>query len=295
MKAVIMAGGFGTRLRPLTVDLPKHMMPMVNRPIMEHIVALLARHGITDLVCLLYFQGERISDYFGDGSRFGVRMTYVTAADDFGTAGAVKNAQQHLGEPFVVISGDLMTDFDLTALMDFHRQKGAMATITLTRVTDPLSYGIVIVADDGRVSRFLEKPTWGQVFSDTVNTGIYVLEPEALDLVPAKTNFDFSKDLFPRLMEDDKPLFGYIAKGYWRDIGDLGEYHRSHVDILKGLVGVKIPGRLEKRENAQVWIDQDAVISPKAQLKGTVVVGRGCTVGDGAIPVSYTHLRAHET
>ncbi len=283
MKAVIMAGGFGTRLRPLTVDLPKPMMPMVNRPIMEHIVALLARHGITDLVCLLYFQGERISDYFGDGSRFGVRMTYVTAADDFGTAGAVKNAQQHLGEPFVVISGDLMTDFDLTALMDFHRQKGAMATITLTRVTDPLSYGIVIVADDGRVSRFLEKPTWGQVFSDTVNTGIYVLEPEALDLVPAKTNFDFSKDLFPRLMEDDKPLFGYIAKGYWRDIGDLGEYHRSHVDILKGLVGVKIPGRLEKRENAQVWIDQDAVISPKAQLKGTVVVGRGCTVGDGAI------------
>jgi mannose-1-phosphate guanylyltransferase/phosphomannomutase len=282
VKAVIMAGGFGTRLRPLTVDLPKPMMPMVNRPIMEHIVTLLARHGITDLVCLLYFQGEKISDYFGNGDRFGVSLTYVTASDDFGTAGAVKNAQQHLGEPFVVISGDLLTDFDLTALWDFHRQKGARATVTLTRVADPLSYGIVIVDEGGRICRFLEKPTWGEVFSDTINTGIYVLQPEVLDLIPERTNFDFSRDLFPKMLAGQEPLFGYVARGYWRDIGDLNEYHRSHVDILEGVVKVDIPGKLEKKDGAAVWVDEEVTIGPRAQLGGTVVLGRGCRVADGA-------------
>jgi len=283
VKAVIMAGGFGTRLRPLTVDLPKPMMPMVNRPIMEHIVTLLARHGIDDLVCLLFFQGEKISDYFGDGSRFGVRMTYVTATEDFNTAGAVKNAQQYLGEPFVVISGDLMTDFDLTALLDYHRRKKAAATITLTRVTDPLSYGIVIIDEAGRISRFLEKPTWGEVFSDTINTGIYVLQPEVLDLIPERTNFDFSRDLFPGMLADQAPLFGYVAPGYWRDIGDLGEYHRSHVDVLKGLVKVDIPGKLEKKDGAEVWLDEAVSLGSKARVVGTVVLGRGCRVADGAV------------
>lgn len=282
MKAVIMAGGFGTRLRPLTVDVPKPIMPMVNRPIMEHIVRLLAHHGITDLVCLLYFQGEKIQDYFGDGERFGVRMTYVSAKEDLGTAGGVKNAQEQLGERFLVISGDLLTDFDLTQLIRFHLEKAALATITLTQVSDPLSYGIVIAEKDGRISRFWEKPTWGEVFSDTINTGIYVLEPEVLDLIPPKVDFDFSKDLFPRLLEHKKPLYGYVAKGYWRDIGDLGEYRRSHEDILKGLVRVSIPGQFRQTENAQIWVDQDSTISRKAKLRGVVVVGRGCTVGERA-------------
>jgi len=282
VKAVIMAGGFGTRLRPLTIDLPKPMVPMVNRPIMEHIIRLLAQHDITDLVCLLYFQGEKIQDYFGDGSRFGVRITYVTAREDFGTAGAVKNAQEHLAERFLIISGDLLTDFDLTRLIRFHRDKGARATITLTRVSDPLSYGIVIAQEDGQISRFLEKPTWGQVFSDTVNTGIYVLEPGALDLIPQRTNFDFSKDVFPRLMEERKSLYGYVAEGYWRDIGDLNEYRRSHGDSLKKLVQLSIPGKFQQMEGVQVWADEGSTISPKARLRGVVVVGRGCVVGDGA-------------
>jgi len=282
VKAVIMAGGFGTRLRPLTVNLPKPMMPMVNRPIMEHIVRLLAQHGIVDLVCLLFFQGEKIQEYFGDGEKFGVRMTYVYAKEDLGTAGSVKNAQESIKECFLVISGDLLTDFDLTRLAKFHQDKGALATITLTRVSEPLSYGIVIADKDGRISRFWEKPTWGEVFSDTINTGIYVLEPEVLDLIPPGTDFDFSKDLFPQLLEDQKPLYGYIAKGYWRDIGNLGEYRRSHEDILKGLVRVNIPGRLHKTETAQVWVDKDSTISRKADLKGVVVVGQGCTIGEGA-------------
>jgi mannose-1-phosphate guanylyltransferase/phosphomannomutase len=282
VKAVIMAGGFGTRLRPLTVDLPKPMMPMVNRPIMEHIVRLLARHGITDLVCLLYFQGEKIQEYFGDGSKFGVNMSYATAKEDLGTAGGVKNAQKHLRERFLVISGDLLTDFDLTKLIQFHRDKGALATITLTRISDPLSYGIVIAGDDGRISRFLEKPTWGEVFSDTINTGIYVLEPGALELIPPKTEFDFSKDLFPQLLAEQKPLYGYVAGGYWRDIGNLKEYRLSHGDILRGRVQVSMPGRLHQTETAQIWIDEDSTISPQAELEGVVVVGRGCTIEDKA-------------
>lgn len=282
MKAVIMSGGFGTRLRPLTVDLPKPMMPMVNRPIMEHIVTLLAQHDITDLVCLLYFQGERIQDYFGDGSKFGVRMTYVSAKEDLGTAGSVKNAQEHLRERFLVISGDLLTDFDLTRLVGFHGEQKALATITLTRVSDPLSYGIVIAEEDGRISRFLEKPTWGQVFSDTINTGIYVLEAELLDIIPQGGYYDFSKDLFPQLLKDRKPLYGYVAEGYWRDIGDLGEYRRSHEDILKARVRLNIPGQLRRTEKAQIWVDQGSTISPKAKLKGVVVVGKDCTIGDGA-------------
>jgi len=160
MNAVIMAGGFGTRLRPLTHNIPKPMIPLANKPMMEHIVDLLRGHGITDLVALLHFQPDLIEGHFGDGSEFGVRMTYVNAAEDYGTAGAVKNAEAQLSGPFLVISGDLLTDFDLGAALQFHQERGADLTILLTRVENPLQYGVVITEPDGRISRFLEKPTW---------------------------------------------------------------------------------------------------------------------------------------
>ena len=176
-----MAGGFGTRLKPLTINRPKPMVPVANRPIMEHIVELLRRHGITDLISILYFQPEHITSHFGDGSAFGVTMQYVTADADYGTAGAVRNADKLIGdEPVIVISGDVLTDFDLTAALREHQERGADATIALTSVDNPLAFGIVIVdRTTGRIVRFLEKPTWGEVFSDTINTGIYILEPGA--------------------------------------------------------------------------------------------------------------------
>jgi len=176
LKAVIMAGGFGTRIHPLTINLPKPMIPLINRPIIEHIIDLLKRHGITDLVLLLYHQPEVIKKYFGDGSEFGVHITYVTPLEDFGTAGAVKAAARHLDQRFLIISGDLLTDFDLTRVLAFHEEHAAHATITLTSVTDPLQFGVVITDKDERITKFLEKPGWGEVFSDTINTGIYVLE-----------------------------------------------------------------------------------------------------------------------
>jgi len=282
LKAVIMAGGFGTRLRPLTATVPKPMIPVVNKPMMEHIVDLLRRHGITDLVALLHFRPELIERHFGDGSSFGVKMTYISASEDFGTAGAVKNAETHLDGPCLVISGDVLTDFDLTEAIAFHRQRRADLTILLTRVENPLQYGVVIAEPDGRISRFLEKPTWSEVFSDTVNTGIYLLEPSVLAWIPARREFDFSKDLFPLMMREKRRLFGYVAAGYWRDVGDLLEYRLAHQDILAGAVKVDIPGRKLEGVDSAVWLGEGGRADFTAGLKGAVLIGKNTQVGANA-------------
>ena len=235
-----MAGGFGTRLRPLTINLPKPMVPLVNKPIMEHIVNLLKEHGFNNLTSLLFFHPEAITSYFGDGSAFGVTMKYTRAEADYGTAGSVRNAteQHEIKERILIISGDILTDFDLSAALKFHAEKKAKATIVLTRVKNPLQFGVVITEEDGRIARFLEKPSWGEVFSDTINTGIYILEPEAFERIPYRREFDFSKDLFPLLLEEHSGLYGYVAEGYWRDIGNLIEYHEAHLDVLAGKGGI---------------------------------------------------------
>jgi mannose-1-phosphate guanylyltransferase/phosphomannomutase len=220
MKAVIMAGGQGTRLRPLTSNQPKPMIPIVNTPCMEHIVRLLKDHGFTEIVVTLQFMPEEIQDYFGDGSDWGVSIGYSIEDAPAGTAGSVKLAEEHLeGERVLVISGDALTDCDLSRVLEFHENNGAEATMVLKSVENPLDFGIVITEEDGRISRFLEKPAWGQVFSDTVNTGIYVLEPTALAEIPSEGEYDFSKELFPKLLEAGRPLYGYVTEDYWEDIG----------------------------------------------------------------------------
>ena len=175
-----------------------------------------------------------IEKHFGDGLQFGVKMTYISAADDLGTAGSVRNAKAYLDKSFLVISGDVLTDFDLHKAIEFHKGKKAQATMVLTRVLNPLPFGIVITDEDGKINRFMEKPTWSEVFSDTINTGIYILEPEILDLIPLDKEFDFSKDLFPLLLEKKIALYGYIAEGYWKDVGSLEEYRQANLDILQG-------------------------------------------------------------
>ena len=283
MKGVIMAGGFGTRLKPLTINRPKPMVPVANRPIMEHIVDLLRKHGVTDLISILYFQPDHITSHFGDGSAFGVRMQYVTADADYGTAGAVRNAYDLIGdERVIIISGDVLTDFDLTVAMREHEERAADATIALTSVENPLAFGIVIVdRASGRIVRFLEKPTWGEVFSDTINTGIYILEPSALARVPAKTNFDFSKDLFPKMLRDKAGLYGHVAQGYWRDIGNLDEYRRAHEDILAGRVKLDIAGSAEQINGATFWKEDGVQVGGDVSLRGTVILGRNVRVGSG--------------
>ena len=238
-----MAGGEGTRLRPLTSNQPKPMVSLCGKPCMEYIVELLKKHGIDETVVTLMFLPKVIRDYFGDGSSLGVSMQYSVEQSPAGTAGSVKLAEDHLrDDTFIVISGDALTDFDLSEIVAFHKQRGAMVTIALKRVENPLEFGVVVVDDEGRIERFLEKPTWGQVFSDTVNTGIYVLEPEVFDHIPADDPYDFSQDLFPKLFEMGAPLYGYVAEGYWQDIGSLPQYLTANRDLLDGKVEAGIPG-----------------------------------------------------
>ncbi len=279
MKAVIMAGGFGTRLRPLSSTIPKPMVYMANKPMMEHIINLLKRHGLVDLVVLLYFQAEAIKNYFRDGSEFGVNIQYVQAEEDYGTAGAVKNAQRFLKESFLVISADVLTDVDLKEAFDFHQKNQAKASMILASMENPLAYGVVIIKEDGKISRFLEKPTWGEVFSDTVNTGIYILEPEVLDQIPPKQNFDFSKDLFPLMLSTKQKLYGFVTPHYWRDVGNLEQYFLAHQDILDGRVGVDLDGNLLHRQQANIWVGKNAKVGERVEFKGTVIIGNEARIG----------------
>ena len=277
-----MAGGFGTRLRPLTAHLPKPLVPIGNVPVMEHMVRLLKRHGFTDLGVLLYFLPDTITSYFGDGSRWGVKMSYVTPPADLGTAGAVKFAVGDSDEPVLVASADVLTDIDLAKAAAFHKARGAEATMVLTRVELPLAYGIVITDEEGRVLRFLEKPAWGEVFSDTINTGIYLLEPSVFPAIPAGRSYDFGKELFPALLAGGRPLWGHVAEGYWRDVGDLAEYRTAHLDLLQGKIGVEIPGERHATEGRTVWLDEGAHVDPTARLSGSVILGRGAQIAAGA-------------
>ena len=282
-----MAGGEGTRLRPLTSNLPKPMMPLANRPMMEHIVSLLRDHGFTEIVVTLAFLPQAIRTYFGDGSEYGVRMVYATEESPLGTAGSVANARAQLDERFLVISGDVLTDIDLSAIVRFHETRGALATIGLKAMENPLDFGIVITRDDGSIERFLEKPTWGQVFSDTINTGIYVLEPEIFDFIPEGRQVDFSAEVFPALLEAGKPLFGYVAEGYWEDVGTLDAYSKAHHDVLDGKVDVEVPGF---RMGEGVWLGEGAEIDPAAHVDGPVVIGDYCRIEAGASVREYTVL-----
>jgi mannose-1-phosphate guanylyltransferase / phosphomannomutase len=278
MKAVIMAGGFGTRLRPLTCNTPKPMVPLMNKPMMHHIVTLLKKHGLTDIIATLFYTPEVITSYFGDGSHLGVKMNYVRAEADYGTAGSVRNATKGTHERILIISGDVLTDFDLTAAMKYHEEKKAKTTIVLTHAANPLQFGVVITDDSGKITRFLEKPSWGEVFSDTINTGIYIIEPEVLEMVPYREDYDFGKDLFPLLLRQDAGLYGFTSSGYWRDIGNLNEYQDAHIDALNGNVVLNIPGT----SSGNVWVGEGSHLDQdNVQITGKVVIGRNCTIGEG--------------
>ncbi len=243
-----MAGGEGTRLRPLTSNQPKPMVPIVGKPCMEHIVELLAEHGLNEVIVTVAFMPQAIRSYFGQGESLGVSIEYSVEESPAGTAGSVKLAEEKLDETFLVISGDALCDIDLTALIATHKEKGAAVTIGLKSVDNPLEFGIVVTDDDGRVERFLEKPSWGQVFSDTINTGIYVCEPEILRHVPSDRPFDFSKELFPLLLDMGRPLYGHVCDGYWQDIGNLDQYRQANFDALDERVRLQPAGRPPPRQ-----------------------------------------------
>jgi mannose-1-phosphate guanylyltransferase/phosphomannomutase len=287
VKAVVMAGGEGTRLRPLTSNQPKPMVPIVGKPCMEHIVELLKEHGFDDIVVTLAFMPQAIRGYFGAGESQGVSIRYSVEESPMGTAGSVKLAEGVLDEPFLVISGDALCDIDLGALVRFHREKEALVTIGLKSVDNPLEFGIVVTDDEGRIERFLEKPSWGQVFTDTINTGIYVLDPEALRHVPEGQPFDFSKELFPLLLEMGRPLYGYIADGYWQDIGNLDQFRQANFDALDEKVALNVAG-IKLRGN--VWVGEGVELADLESVEGPAFIGNYCRIAPQASVGPYSVL-----
>lgn len=280
MKAVIMAGGKGTRLCPLTCFQPKPMVPLLGRPCMEYIIELLKKHGIFEIAVTLQFLPQVIKNHFGDGAEYGVHLTYFEETTPLGTAGSVKNAAEFLDDTFIVISGDALTDFDLSQAIDFHRDHQTMGTLVLTKVSVPLEYGVVMTEDNGRIIRYLEKPSWSEVFSDTVNTGIYVLEPEILTLFPKDKEFDFSKNLFPLVMERGQDLYGVVAQGYWSDIGNLPQYRQTQFDMLQGKVDLAIKGFEVK---PGIWFEQELEIPGGVKIEGPAYIGEGTMLETGAV------------
>ncbi|HWG00511.1 MAG TPA: mannose-1-phosphate guanyltransferase [Trebonia sp.] len=291
MKAVVMAGGEGTRLRPMTANQPKPLLPVANRPIMEHVLRLLKKHGFEETVVTVQFLAAMVRNYFGDGEDVGMSLQYATEEMPLGTAGSVKNAEDALkDDAFLVISGDALTDMDLSEMMRFHKDSGALVTVGLTRVPDPLEFGIVIAGEDGKIQRFLEKPTWGQVFSDTVNTGVYIMEPEVLAEVSAKESVDWSHDVFPKLLQRGAPIYGYISDRYWEDVGTHESYLKAQADVLARRVETDIAGF---EVSPGVWVAEGANVDPEAVLTGPMVVGEYAKIEAGAHIREYSVIGAN--
>lgn len=292
MKAVIMAGGEGTRLKAVTGDLPKPMVPMLGKPMMEHIILLLKRHGFTDICAAVKYRAEDIMNYFGDGKQLGVRMQYRVEAQALGTAGGVKNCRDFYGnEDFLVISGDAACDFDLSALVREHRRRKAAVTLALCRHPEPLSYGLTVTDSEGSIKAFIEKPQWGRVVTDLVNTGIYILSPRAMELVPEDRSFDFAKELFPLLMEKGMPLLGVPMDGYWCDVGSPLSYYKCCADALEGKLKLDIPAafrpaRAEPDTDGDAAADaaQECSCRSRAELMGALselMLDMGADYADG--------------
>ena len=297
LDAIIMAGGEGTRLRPLTCDIPKPMVPVLGEPVMRYSMQLLRRNGFRNIGVTVMYLPHKIERAFGDGSADGVSLQYYHEKTPLGTAGSIKLAKEHLKQTFIILSGDGLTDCDLRAAMQFHKKSGGIATLVLKKVSQPLEYGVVVTDADGKIKRFIEKPGWDEVCSDTVNTGIYILEPQVLDYIPDDKSYDFGKDVFPKLVAENLPLYGYSMNGYWCDIGDQSAYVQAQVDFLSGKVGLEtsVPKNADGNyiaESASVhkdatiespcYIGENASIEAGASILAGSVIGEGVKVGERA-------------
>jgi mannose-1-phosphate guanylyltransferase/phosphomannomutase len=281
LKAMVLAAGAGTRLRPLTYETPKPMVPVVNRPVIHHVLDNLLRHGVKDVMVNLYAHADQVRGYCGDGSRWSLHVRYSHEPKLLGTAGAIKKVEPFLkGGTFCVMSGDGLSDIDLTAMLLFHRKRRSMATMAIKAIDSRFEYGVTLTEPSGRIKGFLEKPSWGDVFSNKVNTGIYIFEPEVFRYIPKGQVYDFGHQLWPKLLKLRKPIFAYETKSYWTDVGNLTEYRRSQIDTLEGRIRISIPGREVAKG---VWVEEGSKVSPKAVLKAPCVIGKGCEIAEDAV------------
>lgn len=286
VRAIIMAGGAGTRLRPLTCIRAKPMVPVINRPAIEHSIRLLKFYGITDIILSIYALPENFQNYFGDGYELGVNITYSVEEIPLGTAGGVKKALGDIEDTTIVLSGDGIIDFNISEILRFHTEKQSSLTIVLNKTDKPTDYGVVITDRHGRIERFLEKPSWSEIYTDTVNTGMYVIEPSHIkSYIPDMESFDFSLDLFPVLKKKKIPMYGFITEGYWCDVGTLSSYTGVHKDILDGRVRIGIPG---KKIAHNIWVGRDVEIDPGAKIKGPIIIGDFVRVKKGASISEYS-------
>jgi len=293
---MVMAAGLGTRLRPLTYEVPKPMVPVVNRPVMEHILELLPRHGFSEVIANLHWFPETIRERFDDGSALGVDLTYSYEDELLGTAGGVRNVAEFFGsESFLVMAGDALTDIDLAALRAAHESNGGVATLAVRRVANVSEFGVVIAGSDGRVQGFQEKPDPAEALSDLANCMIYVLEPEVFDYFPDKPVVDFALDVFPALLENDVPFHVHTIDAYWNDVGSLPEYLQGNLDALEGTVKVEARGSVlepsggdaavdtgEPGVNGPVLVGENCELGAEARLDGPLVIGDRCAIAPGA-------------
>ena len=287
MKAMILAAGVGSRLDPLTRNVPKPLVPIVNRPVMEYLINLLKKHGFDEIMINTHYLGSQIEAYFGDGANWGVQIHWAREDKLWGDAGSVKRAESFFkDDTFLVIGGDDLTDMDLTAFLQTHKDKKALSSIALSLVDDPSEYGIVLMNEEDRITRFLEKPKGETIFSNTANTGVYLFEPQVFDYIPADAFFLFGKQVFPLLLEKNLPLYGHLTRAYWKDVGNLQVYQQTHRDVLNGLVKATQPFT-ELRPG--IWVGENVQIAPSAELTPPLAVGdnvaikAGAQVGDNTI------------
>lgn len=295
MKAVILAGGEGTRLRPISSSRPKPMVRLFDKPVLEFILAHLKDNGVTDICLTLQYMPQMIREYFGNGEKFGVSLTYFEENEPLGTAGSVKNCASFLGrEDFLVLSGDGVCDFDLRKCMAFHREAGAEATVVLYRHQKPLEYGLVLTRKNGKIERFIEKPSWGQVFTNQINTGIYILRSSVLKDIPAGRSYDFARDLFPRLLAEERELYGVPAEGYWCDIGDCEAYLDCAADMLSGKMKWEPEGeKLGMGVWSRVGIPEGVTLLPPCYIGRGAVIGAGSMIGPHTVVGENSFVGRH--
>ncbi len=296
MKACILCGGTGTRLRPLTFERPKPSIPILNKPSVGHLVEHLSKNGFNEIIVTLGYMGEVIEKYLGDGSLFGVDIKYVYEKEKLGTAGSVKNAEKYLGDgPFLVVGGDHVLNLNLRELYDFHNVSRALVTISVLSIDDPREFGIVDLDNNHVIHRFKEKPGPGEIFSNLASTGIYALSPEVLDYIP-RAKYDFAKDLFPRLLAEDRKISGWLARGQWTDVGNPRAYREAQRWMLENMPGTYIHGRMLNegaKLNGPLDIGNNVTFGRHSVVVGPVYIGDDTTIGDNVLIGPYTSIGDH--
>ncbi|MFH1369548.1 MAG: NDP-sugar synthase [Elusimicrobiota bacterium] len=297
MKALILIGGLGTRLRPLTCYKPKPLLPIANKPFLEYQFQLIRKHGIREVVLCVAYLSHEFENYFGSGKRWGLKIRYVHEKEPMGTGGAIRNAAEFIDEPTVIFNGDILTDLDLGGMLRYHKQKKAFITIALSRVKDPTHFGLVETDKSGRIESFIEKPSWDDVTCNTINAGIYIFEPKAVNFIPPGINFSVERGLFPNLLSQKYPLYGYVSKGYWLDIGTIDKYLQANFDLLSNNIDLRLEGKKHGRgmivgrnfrSSSHVEVEGRVIcgnnvrISDFVQLHGNVCIGNNVSIGTGS-------------